>query len=64
MSSTKDKDEALKMDVRAIERELKKGRMTRKEHEKLGKSLPDVKDKSVSLEDVSPLDLPEPVGQA
>jgi hypothetical protein len=62
--SSKKTDEAPQMDVRAIERELKKGRMTRKELEKLGKHLTDVKDKAVSLAEVAPLDTLEPAGEA
>lgn len=61
--STK-KNEEPQMDVRAIERELKKGRMTRKEAEKLGKGLVDVKDKSVSLAEVAPLETLSASGDA
>ncbi len=53
--STKDtKEHDPSLDVRAIERALKRGQMTRKEHEKLTKGLPDVKAKSMSMADASP----------
>jgi hypothetical protein len=59
MSSKDAKDhEAAPIDVRSLERDLKRGKMTRKEHEKLLKPLPDVKAKSVSMADIVPVHEP------
>jgi hypothetical protein len=52
MSSSKEHDTPI--DVRALERDLKRGKMTRKEHEKALKGLPDVKAKAMSMADASP----------
>jgi hypothetical protein len=52
MSSSKEHDTPI--DVRSLERDLKRGKMTRKEHEKALKGLPDVKAKAMSMADASP----------
>jgi hypothetical protein len=52
MSSSKEHDTPI--DVRALERDLKRGKMTRKEYDKALKGLPDVKAKAMSMADASP----------
>jgi hypothetical protein len=54
MSSKDTKDHDAPIDVRSLERDLKRGKMTRKEHERALKSLPDVKAKAMSMADASP----------
>ena len=54
MSSKDSKDHDAPIDVRSLERDLKRGKMTRKEHEKVLKPLPDVKAKAMSMADASP----------
>ncbi len=54
MSSKDAKDHDTPIDVRALERDLKRGKMTRKEYERALKSLPDVKAKAMSMADASP----------
>jgi hypothetical protein len=50
MSSTKDeKQSEAPMDVRMLERMLKRGQMTRKEYERLCKQAPDAKAKAAPL---------------
>ena len=51
MSSKDAKDHDAPIDVRALERDLKRGKMTRKEYERALKSLPDVKAKAMSMAD-------------
>ena len=52
MSSSKEHDTPI--DVRSLERDLKRGKMTRKEYDKALKGLPDVKAKAMSMADASP----------
>jgi hypothetical protein len=54
MSSKDAKDHDAPIDVRSLERDLKRGKMTRKEYERALKSLPDVKAKAMSMADASP----------
>jgi hypothetical protein len=54
MSSKDAKEHDTPIDVRALERDLKRGKMTRKEYERALKSLPDVKAKAMSMADASP----------
>ena len=54
MSSKDSKEHDAPIDVRALERQLKRGLMTHKDHEKLLKPLPDVKAKAMSMADASP----------
>ena len=51
MSSKDAKDHDAPIDVRSLERDLKRGKMTRKEYDKALKGLPDVKAKAVSMAD-------------
>jgi hypothetical protein len=51
--SSKEKELDLNVDVRLTERLLKRGLMTRRDHEKLVKQLPDVKAKARALGDVN-----------
>lgn len=48
---TKDSSDSRMFDVRLVERNIRRGLLTRKEVDKFHKTLPDVKDKSESFAD-------------
>jgi len=48
---TKDANDSRMFDVRLVERNIRRGLLTRKEVDKFHKTLPDVKDKSESFAD-------------